>query len=358
MSFSDTIKRSWNENHLMSVLLELTYACNLDCAFCYNDLALEGKRLSLAQYRELLEDLASLSALNVTLTGGEPLAHPQFYEIGGYARELGFVVRLKSNGHALNEKVARRIRDEIDPFIVEVSLHGAQPATHDRQTRVPGSFARLVENIRAMKAIGLRVKVNSVLTTWNESEVEAMLALCEALGAPLQIDPEVKPRDDGDTSPLRIAASSAGLARYKRALARQHQSEAGHTEERDSVDSFVASARRETTNGTDKHCGAGSNNLTVDPYGNVLPCVQWRVPVGNLHQSRVTEIWSSSLALAEVRQTTKAAKQMLERFGEAGFVANFCPGAAHTHSGDPLAMYPAAQQRIESVRARVRLPVW
>lgn len=354
MSFADTIKRSWNGNHLMSVLLELTYACNLDCSFCYNDLSLEGQRLSLSQYRELLEDLASLSALNLTLSGGEPLAHPRFYEIAGYARQLGFVVRLKSNGHALKEDVARRIRDEVDPFIIEVSLHGANPATHDRQTRVPGSFARLVANIRAMKTLGLRVKANSVLTTWNEHEVEAMFALCKVLEVPLQIDPEVKPRDDGDTGPLGIAASRAGLARYKRALAGRHESDETSIEP---LDSPVASPRRETTNGTEKHCGAGSNNLTIDPYGNVLPCVQWRVPVGNLHERRVTEIWAGSIALREVRQTTKAAKRMLEDLGEAGLLANFCPGAAHIYTGDPLAMYPAAQQRIESARARVRLPV-
>ncbi len=354
MSFSDTIKRSWNGNHLMSVLIELTYACNLDCSFCYNDLSLEGKKLSLRQYRELLEDLASLSALNLTLTGGEPLAHPQFYEIAGYARELGFVVRLKSNGHALNENVARRICEEVDPFIIEVSLHGATPTAHDRQTRVPGSFERLVDNIRTMKALGLRVKANSVLTTWNENEVEAMLALCEALDIPLQIDPEVKPRDDGDMSPLGITASPDGLARYKRAVGRQIESDDPSA---DPLDSFVESANREKVRGTDKHCGAGSNTLTIDPYGNVLPCVQWRVPVGNLHERRVTEIWAESIILDDVRQTTKAAQRMLADLGDAGLVANFCPGAAHTHTGDPLAMYPAAHQRIESARTRVRLPV-
>ncbi len=350
MSFSNTIKRSWNENRLVSVLLELTYACNLDCSFCYNDLALEGQELSLAQYRALLDELASLSVLNLTLSGGEPLAHPHFYEIGGYARKLGFVVRLKSNGHALKESVARRIQNDVDPFIVELSLHGAIAATHDRQTRVVGSFDRLVSNVRAMKSLGMRLKANSVLTLWNETEVEAMFALCDELGVPLQIDAEVKPRDDGDASPLEIVASASGLANYSKALALQLKGD-------ETVASVVASTQREARVGTEKHCGAGSNHLSVDPYGNVLPCVQWRAPVGNLHERGITEIWAESITLQDVRQTTIAARRMLEDLGEASLVANFCPGAAHTHSGDPLAMYPAAQQRIEPGRARVRLPV-
>ena len=152
MSFSDTVKRAWNDNRLMSVLLELTYACNLDCSFCYNDLSLGGQRLSLSQYRELLDDLASLGVLNLSLTGGEPLAHPHFFEIATHARSLGFVIRLKTNGHAVRGAVARRIREEVDPFLIEVSLHGATAETHDRQTRVPGSFARLVANIRTRMA--------------------------------------------------------------------------------------------------------------------------------------------------------------------------------------------------------------
>ncbi|MEM8608643.1 MAG: radical SAM protein [Myxococcota bacterium] len=349
MSYADTIKRSWNENRLLGVLVELTYACNLDCSFCYNDLALEGQPLSLEQYRALLDDLADLSVLNLTLSGGEPLAHPQFFEIGAYARKLGFVIRIKSNGHALRGRIAERVVSEIDPFVVEVSLHGACDATHDRQTRVPGSFARLTQNVRSMTSLGLRVQVNSVLTRYNEREVDAMFALCDDLGVRLQIDDEVKPRDDGNREPLSLSATTEGLARYRSTVAsRSHGMP---------VDAIVADARRESSTGTDKHCGAGSNNLAIDPFGNVLPCVQWRVPVGNLHHRSLRQIWSSSAKLDEIRETTVTVREKLSGLGEPGLAANFCPGAAHTHHGDPLELYPAAAGRIETARARLRLPV-
>ena len=280
MSYADTIKRSWNDNRLMSVLLELTYACNLDCTFCYNDASLDGKPLSLHQYRELLDDLASLGVLNLSLSGGEPLAHPQFFDIATHARSLGFVIRLKTNGHAMRATMARRVREEVDPFLVEVSIHGATAATHDRQTRVAGSFERLQANIAAMKAVGLRVRANSVLTRWNEHEVSDMLALCDRMGVACQIDAEVKPRDDGDQSPLRIEATPEGQASYRRALVGHAKRDAQVTEIPSAAD-----ARQETMNGTDKHCGAGSNTIAIDPFGAVLPCVQWRVAAGNLHEA-------------------------------------------------------------------------
>jgi MoaA/NifB/PqqE/SkfB family radical SAM enzyme len=204
-----------------------------------------------------------------------------------------------------------------------------------------------------MKSLGLRVKANSVLTRWNEHEIDELLALCDELNVPLQIDPEVKPRDNGDRGTLAIEASPEGQARYRQTLEAEAKRDGSVTEA-----PSPAAEHRAIMTGTDKHCGAGSNSIAVDPYGRVLPCVQWRVPVGNLHEQRVTEIWAASGALDQIRETTQAARRKLEGFGDAGLFSNFCPGAAHTYSGDPLAIYPPAEQRMAaSGRARVRLTV-
>jgi len=66
---------------------------------------------------------------------------PDFFALGRKAREFGFVVRLKSNGHALREPLARRIQAEIDPYEIELSLHRACAATHDRPVSPAASCA-------------------------------------------------------------------------------------------------------------------------------------------------------------------------------------------------------------------------
>lgn len=68
-SYNEAMARTWSENRLFSVLLELTYRCNLDCWFCYNDTALVGRPLSREQYLSLLADLADLGVLHLTLSG-------------------------------------------------------------------------------------------------------------------------------------------------------------------------------------------------------------------------------------------------------------------------------------------------
>jgi MoaA/NifB/PqqE/SkfB family radical SAM enzyme len=321
VSYRETIVRTWRENLLFSALVELTYRCNLDCFFCYNDLELRGRPMSLADYRQFFEDLASLSCLHLTLSGGEPLVHPRFFEIAASARETGFLLRIKSNGHALRGRLLRRLKDEIDPFVIELSLHGASASTHDRQTGVEGSFQRLLSNLEEMAALGIRFKIGSTLTRWNEGEIEEMFALAERLGAPLTFDPDVTPRDNGDFSPLSIAATPAGRRRLF---------------EHGSDEVVVRQADAELPVESEKHCGAGSSGVAVDPFGNVYPCVQWRRPVGNLHERSIREIWSGNAALEEVRRLSKEVKRSLP----AGAIAMFCPGSAEGLTGSPLPGLP------------------
>ena len=375
MSLSRILATTWRQNHLFSVLLELTYRCNLDCFFCYNDLGAAGKPLSREQYFAFFADLADLGVLNLTLSGGEPLAHPDFLALGRKARELGFVLRVKSNGHALRGELARRLKDEVDPFLVEVSLHGATAATHDRQTRVPGSFERLLANLEEMRRLGLRVKVNSTLTAWNEGEIGAMFDLVESRGLAFQVDPEVTPRDDGDREPMSVAPSREGVLRLFAVQAERarrarlaEEADLERTEPSAAARSVASSIGKTGDDGTmpiapKKHCGAGSSGIAVDPYGNVYPCVQWRRAVGNLHERSIREIWTGSRDLDDIRDLTARAKQVVDGYGAAGPLLNFCPGSAATFGGDPLAVYPQALRRMELAQEaqgegkRVLLPI-
>lgn len=341
MAFERITRKVANENILFSALVELTYRCNLACFFCYNDVDMKGTPMTTEEYFRFFEDLRDMQVMNLVLTGGEPLAHPDFMLLGKKARELGFVVRLKSNGHSLNREKALLIKNEIAPFIIEVSLHGARPETHDRQTRVTGSFSRLLTNLRGMLDLGIRTKVNCTLTTWNESELDEMFELADTLGVRLQVTPDVTPRDNGDWDVLSVSASQEGLQHLFGLQVARSKAAGKHKREV----SFQADEDMPPPLG--KHCGAGSSGIAVDPYGNVYPCVQWRQPVGNLHQNSIKEIWTRSSGLDEVRGLTTDAKRFVDGFGEKGRALGFCPALAVMSTGSVNRLYPIAERRIE-----------
>jgi MoaA/NifB/PqqE/SkfB family radical SAM enzyme len=254
--------------------------------------------------------------------------HPGFWEIATRASDLAFSLRIKTNGHGWTADAVRRLYEEVRPFRVEVSLHGARPETHDQQTRVKGSFDRLMTVLPLMVSQGLRVKLNCSLTTWNAGEIKEMTALAEDLGLLLILNTTVSPRDNGDLTPLMIAATPAQMEEV-RAFAAFREGRVAVESEPDEIPAELASR---------KNCGAGSSSLTIDPFGNVYPCVQWRRPVGNILQKSLSEIWMGNRALEEVRDLAVAAKivrDSLPAIPEGGF----CPGLAEVSTGHAASPY-------------------
>jgi MoaA/NifB/PqqE/SkfB family radical SAM enzyme len=334
-TYQEITARAWNECRLLDAIFELTHRCNLDCFFCYNDRVQLNSALTYDEYSDLLGQLAEMAVLNLTLTGGEPLVHPDFFAIGTRARDLGFVIRLKSNGHLLRGDVARRVRDEVAPYQIDLSIHGATAKSHDRQTQRPGSFQRLLENIEEMQRLGLRMRLNCTLTAWNENEVDQIFELADRFDLLININATVAPKDDGDTSPMSVAPTSEGISRLAHVLQRRHEevrSRNPEVTEQDGVKKEPPEVIR--------HCGAGSSSVTIDQWGNVLPCVQWRRVVGNVREKPIAEIWSGSVGLDEVRSLTVAAKKVAPQMEGPTDVTFFCPGIADLLTGDPLSLYP------------------
>lgn len=347
MSLRNIFSRAQEENVLSNVLLELTYACNLECAFCYNDLKSTGRRLSLDDYETLLDELAEMQVLHLTLSGGEPLLYQHFFELGAHARARGFIIRVKTNGLPLTRRNAERLKYEVDPFLVEMSLHGARPETHDRLTKVPGSFERLLRNIGKMQDAGLRLRLNTTLTRLNEEEAEDMAALSDSLGISLQFDPEVTPRDDGDLSPLELAPTAEGIERMYRLTAQRARDAMG-------LDRMPVRLipPEQKSRGLDrpgrKVCGAGSTNLVLDPFGNVYPCVQFRRKVGNVHEQSIRDIWYGSKSLVEVRALAGRALQVARDSG----LNQLCMGVNELRTGDPL-VPPESKLEMSRIYQRV-----
>jgi radical SAM protein with 4Fe4S-binding SPASM domain len=186
--------------------------------------------------------------------------------------------------------------------------------------------------------MGMRFKFNSALTRWNENELEGIFAIADSYGVTLQIDPIVTPRDNGDTEPMTVAATSEGLREFARIQSARSKKGKALKLDRPIQDDDLPRTSSE------KHCGAGSLTIAIDPYGNVYPCVAWRVASGNLRDASIREIWANATGLALSREGTKAAKDMLDGEGELGKYVSFCPGLAVNRNGRPDVI-PAEQRK-------------
>lgn len=349
MSIDRFLLECRTHRRLLALLFELTYACDFRCPFCYNEKERQGRPLSVEDYARIFGEGREEGALYLTLSGGEPTLHPRFFEIGKLATALGYSVRIKTNGHGLDEAALVRIRQEIDPYNLDVSLHGASPGTHDAATGIPGSFARLGQVIDSARAIGLRIRLKFPLTRRNEHEVVQVFALARTWGLGLDPFAEITPHDTGDLEPVQMMASLDGI----RAMYREH-ARAGARPDAAFLGEEEQDRMHPAGEVAEFACGAGLTTLCVDPFGTIYPCVGWRRPAGDLRKKSLKEIWRD-LPLKRIAQENKEAGTR-KGLNAALQGELFCPGRAWLQYGSPMTVYPEAvmmarsrQQALESV---------
>ena len=73
-------------------VVEITPICNCNCPHCYVKGFTPQGWLKTEQFKEIASIFRDKGIVNVTLTGGEPLSHPDFKEIYLAYKEKGFLI--------------------------------------------------------------------------------------------------------------------------------------------------------------------------------------------------------------------------------------------------------------------------
>ena len=189
--------------------LLLTNRCNLDCAYCGR--AGDGtNELSAAQWTRLVDELADLGCLRLSVTGGEPLMRPDLGDILARARDRGLSINLNTNGHL----VERRL--EVVRLVQRVTISLDGPAAVHDAVRGPGSFDAVVHAAEIARRENLPVTFYTVLSRDNLEHLPEVLALARRFGARAFFQPGTALGLDGCTP--NPTAPDAGA--YRAALDR------------------------------------------------------------------------------------------------------------------------------------------
>jgi MoaA/NifB/PqqE/SkfB family radical SAM enzyme len=176
--------------------LEITYACNLRCGFCYTDSprrTLERTpELSDGEWRDVVRQSLDLGIVEAVVTGGEPFLRRELtLGVIETLSAAGVGVTLNTNGWFVDEEIAGRL-GALRGVTAHVSLDGARAGLHDASRGVPGSWRRAVESIDRLLGAGVGVCVVHVVTPANAGSVPAFLEQMWALGVPwLRVTPVV-----------------------------------------------------------------------------------------------------------------------------------------------------------------------
>jgi radical SAM protein with 4Fe4S-binding SPASM domain len=125
------------------------------------------------------DELAELPCGRVTLTGGEPTLHPAWDELGQRLAQQKVLVAILSNAWTWSPRDAERAA-RAGICTVGLSLDGLAPE-HDA-FRCPGSYPRVIEAIRSVRAVGLEIAINTTIHRLNRHQLVTLRDLLVAEG--------------------------------------------------------------------------------------------------------------------------------------------------------------------------------
>jgi len=139
----------------------------------------------------------------------------------------------------------------------------------------------VVRGVRLLQERGVRVRLNTLLLDLNVAEQRAMAELARELGVSYEQVFKVSPADDGS---YRAAGHQ---------LSRSEMTDVLGADGTPFVPRVPAPGRRT--------CAAGLSSCLISPYGVVYPCIELRMPAGDLRRQPFAEVWARAPILQELR---------------------------------------------------------
>ncbi len=302
----------------VDVGLELTHHCNYRCQHCYIPNFQAPDMLTTERILRLLDELAEIGTLRIALTGGEMFLRRDWLPIARRARELGFELRLFSNASLITDAVA----DAIVPLhaTVEISMYSMDEAVFERITQKPGSFARTIAGIEALRRRDVRVLLKMPLMIHNYTGVGAVYEYAASVGAECRSDHVINAKKDGDRSTIALRVPEKQLLPY---YGGPYSGCASPSEcDPDSK-------------GDGPLCAAGVRYANVTASGDVQACNILPGSAGNIRERSFREVWEGSPWLAKIRAIRRSDLPVCSTCPKISY-CNRCHAQALVEDGDIL----------------------
>lgn len=233
--------------------------CNLTCGYCneYDDFS---PPVPVDVLKGRIDHLADLGTIVLTLTGGEPLMHPQLDELIAHAVSRGMVVTSITNGYPITKKWIERLNDA-GLSLLQISIDNLEPndVSQKSLSKIKKKLGLLKEHAR------FGVNINAVLGSSPPADTRTLVDEVEAHGFYMTVG--LMHDELGQLDPGLAGAELADLYEEMRNRSRKsvfHR--AGEGWEWKMIHDGEAAWK----------CRAGGRYLYVDEFGKVSYCSQRR----------------------------------------------------------------------------------
>ena len=276
------------------LLAEVTYRCPLHCVYCSNplDFATVVNELSTEEWKRVFREARALGAVQLGLSGGEPVLRDDLPALVAEAHRLGFYSNLITSGVGLNEaRIAELKSAGLDH--IQVSFQDSTKQVNDflSSTR---TFDLKLNVARLVKRYGYPMVLNVVLTRLNIDHLDRIIEMAIALEADFVELANAQYYGWAYLNRDHLLPTREQIAQAERVTREYRAKLEGRMKLFFVVPDYYADRPKACMNGW------GSVFLSIAPDGLALPCQAARMLPGiefpSVRQSSIREIWNDSQA--------------------------------------------------------------
>jgi len=277
----DYIAPVYNYDRPLSVIWEITYACNQKCQYCIARAgAPSPDELTKTEINTVLNELNELKVGLINITGGEPLLKKETaLHIARQASSNGTDLELLTNAMLVTPEVARELYDA-GVRHAQVSMDCVNPEIHDTLRGVKGAWKKAVAGIENLRKAGISVLASAVMTRKSLDYFKETKEFLEEIADSVKMVP-VLPMGRGEDNPCLLTPEM-----YYTLLKSRNTVNGQLT-------AFIFP--RET-------CSIGTTPV-ITPTGDVYPCMLTKyeeLKLGNVREMSIQSIYQNSELLHEL----------------------------------------------------------
>lgn len=160
---------------------QLNSACNLECLHCCEEAGHSiPDELTREEIKEFCRQIVKIGVPYVAISGGEPLLHPDFFEISEFLRSHEVSLKVETNGDLIDREMANKFA-ELGFRSVQVSVDGATPQTFER-LRLRGNWQKTIDACRYLVKAGVNTEIVFVPTKFNIQETGEVIEMAYQMG--------------------------------------------------------------------------------------------------------------------------------------------------------------------------------
>ena len=146
--------------------IEITTKCNLKCPGCYRGCNREdnqGEHSTLEEIKDTIDQMRQLRNCQIiSISGGEPLMHPELGQIIQYIRQSGMIPFVHTNGRLLTKDLLNDMKSNgIGGLIIRIDSLSGDRKSNDRITSYNVCYTKVLRKPFGLKA-ATRLKTHFV----------------------------------------------------------------------------------------------------------------------------------------------------------------------------------------------------